>query len=82
MVNSGSEANDLALRIARAARPGATHVAVMGAAYHGHTGQVRHMISGKTVLSLTSQKPASNRPEEMCPMSVQQLRQAPGSLRL
>jgi 4-aminobutyrate aminotransferase-like enzyme len=48
MVNSGSEANDLALRIARAARPGATHVAVMGAAYHGHTGQVRHMISGKT----------------------------------
>jgi ethanolamine-phosphate phospho-lyase len=41
MVNSGSEANDLALRIARAARPGATHVAVMGAAYHGHTGQTR-----------------------------------------
>jgi glutamate-1-semialdehyde aminotransferase len=41
LVNSGSEANDLALRVSRAAaaaagRPGATHVAVMGGAYHGH----------------------------------------------
>jgi ethanolamine-phosphate phospho-lyase len=36
-VNSGSEANDLALRIAHAAAPGATHVAIMGGAYHGHT---------------------------------------------
>ncbi|KAK9795530.1 hypothetical protein WJX73_009487 [Symbiochloris irregularis] len=35
-VNSGSECNDLALRIARLARPGATHVAVMAGAYHGH----------------------------------------------
>ena len=35
-VNSGSECNDLALRIARQARPGATHVAVMEGAYHGH----------------------------------------------
>ena len=34
---SGSEANDLALRIARTARPGADHVAVMGGAYHGMT---------------------------------------------
>ncbi|KAL6747168.1 PLP-dependent transferase [Haematococcus lacustris] len=38
MVCSGSEANDLALRVAAAARPGATHVVVMGGAYHGHTG--------------------------------------------
>eukprot|EP00798_Chlamydomonas_sp_ICE-L_P011143 gene11143-18762_t len=37
MVNSGSEANDLALRMAHACRPGATHVAVMAGAYHGHT---------------------------------------------
>ena len=37
MVNSGSEANDLALRISTANRPGATHVAVMAGAYHGHT---------------------------------------------
>lgn len=41
MTNSGSEANDLALRMSRAAalaagRPEATHVAVMGGAYHGH----------------------------------------------
>ena len=37
-VCSGSEANDLALRIAMAnAGPGATHVAVMDGAYHGHT---------------------------------------------
>ncbi|EIE23028.1 PLP-dependent transferase [Coccomyxa subellipsoidea C-169] len=36
-VNSGSEANDLALRIAHCAAPGATHVAIMGGAYHGHT---------------------------------------------
>ncbi|KAG2486694.1 hypothetical protein HYH03_014623 [Edaphochlamys debaryana] len=36
LVCSGSEANDLALRIAMAARPGQTHVAVMGGAYHGH----------------------------------------------
>jgi hypothetical protein len=43
LANSGSEANDLALRVARAAaaaaapgRPAATHVAVMGGAYHGH----------------------------------------------
>ena len=36
LCNSGSEANDLALRIARTARPGATHVAVMAGAYHGH----------------------------------------------
>lgn len=39
MVNSGSEANDLALRIATTARPGHTHVVVMGGAYHGHTGE-------------------------------------------
>ncbi|GIL74813.1 hypothetical protein Vretimale_2410 [Volvox reticuliferus] len=37
LVCSGSEANDLALRIIAAARPGATHLAVMGGAYHGHT---------------------------------------------
>ncbi len=44
LVNSGSEANDLALRIALAAvggpaavpGPGAAHVAVMAGAYHGH----------------------------------------------
>ena len=36
-VNSGSEANDLALRIAHCAAPGATHVAIMAGAYHGHT---------------------------------------------
>ena len=36
-VCSGSEANDLALRISRAAVPGATHVAIVGGAYHGHT---------------------------------------------
>ncbi|GAX77014.1 hypothetical protein CEUSTIGMA_g4461.t1 [Chlamydomonas eustigma] len=34
--NSGSEANDLALRVALEARPGATHVAVLAGAYHGH----------------------------------------------
>ena len=34
---SGSEANDLALRICKIARPGARHVAVMGGAYHGMT---------------------------------------------
>lgn len=37
MVCSGSEANDLALRIARENAPGAMHVAVMDGAYHGHT---------------------------------------------
>ncbi|EFJ46733.1 hypothetical protein VOLCADRAFT_92827 [Volvox carteri f. nagariensis] len=37
LVCSGSEANDLALRLISVARPGATHVAVMGGAYHGHT---------------------------------------------
>ena len=36
-VNSGSEANDLALRIANCAAPGAAHVAIMAGAYHGHT---------------------------------------------
>lgn len=36
-VCSGSEANDLALRVARANRPGAWHVAVVEGAYHGHT---------------------------------------------
>lgn len=36
-VCSGSEANDLALRIARANRPGAWHVVVVEGAYHGHT---------------------------------------------
>ena len=36
-MNSGSEANDLALRIAHCAAPGATHVAIMAGAYHGHT---------------------------------------------
>jgi ethanolamine-phosphate phospho-lyase len=41
LTNSGSEANDLALRISRAAavaagRLRATHVAVVGGAYHGH----------------------------------------------
>lgn len=36
-VNSGSEANDLALRIAACAAPGADHVAIMAGAYHGHT---------------------------------------------
>ena len=35
-VNSGSEANDLALRMARAATAG-TDVVVLGGAYHGHT---------------------------------------------
>ena len=33
----GSEASDLALRVARADVPGAWHVAVMEGAYHGHT---------------------------------------------
>ncbi|KAK9823621.1 hypothetical protein WJX72_004290 [[Myrmecia] bisecta] len=38
MVCSGSEANDLALRIARSSTSAeATHVAVMDGAYHGHT---------------------------------------------
>lgn len=37
LVNSGSEANDLALRIAQHYRPGAQHVVVMAGAYHGHT---------------------------------------------
>jgi len=37
MVCSGSEANDLALRIARENAPGQHHVAVMDGAYHGHT---------------------------------------------
>ena len=37
MVCSGSEANDLALRIARENAPGQYHVAVMDGAYHGHT---------------------------------------------
>lgn len=36
-VCSGSEANDLALRVARANVAGAWHVAVMEGAYHGHT---------------------------------------------
>ncbi len=36
-MNSGSEANDLALRIAHCAAPGASHVAIMAGAYHGHT---------------------------------------------
>ena len=37
MVCSGSEANDLALRIARANAPGHHHIAIVGGAYHGHT---------------------------------------------
>lgn len=38
MVTSGSESNDLALRLIRAAgKPGAQHIAVMGSAYHGHS---------------------------------------------
>lgn len=36
LCNSGSEANDLALQIALAARPGAQHIAVLEGAYHGH----------------------------------------------
>lgn len=36
MVNSGSEANDLALRMAQAVNPGADHVVVLSGAYHGH----------------------------------------------
>ena len=40
MVCSVSEANDLALRIARAATGGATHVAVIDGAYHGHVGSL------------------------------------------
>lgn len=36
LVCSGSEANDLALRVVAANRPGATHVAVVAGAYHGH----------------------------------------------
>jgi 4-aminobutyrate aminotransferase-like enzyme len=36
LVNSGSEANDLALQISLAARPGASCIAVMDGAYHGH----------------------------------------------
>jgi hypothetical protein len=53
MVSSGSEANDLALRVAgAAARPGggrnqggqgpraAEHIVVLGGAYHGHTGEL------------------------------------------
>ncbi len=37
LVCSGSEANDLALRMITANRPAASHVAVMAGAYHGHT---------------------------------------------
>lgn len=37
LVCSGSEANDLALRMITANRPTASHVAVMAGAYHGHT---------------------------------------------
>jgi Aminotransferase class-III len=36
LCNSGSEANDLALQLARAARPEASHIAVIEGAYHGH----------------------------------------------
>ena len=36
LCNSGSEANDLALRVSLKARPGAKHVAVLAGAYHGH----------------------------------------------
>ena len=36
LCNSGSEANDLALQIARAAQPTALHIAVIAGAYHGH----------------------------------------------
>ncbi len=35
--SSGSEATELAIRIARSSRPEALHVAVMDHAYHGHT---------------------------------------------
>ena len=42
LVNSGSEANDLALRIAMAARPHATHIACMDGAYHGHVSSMMH----------------------------------------
>ena len=37
LVNSGSEANDLALRLARQARLGRRGVVVLSGAYHGHT---------------------------------------------
>jgi len=40
---TGSEANDLALRIALAKAPGATHVAIMAGAYHGHTKSVMEL---------------------------------------
>lgn len=43
LVNSGSEANDLALQIAMAARPGAAHIACMGGAYHGHVSSMMHI---------------------------------------
>lgn len=42
LVNSGSEANDLALQIAMAARPGATNIACMDGAYHGHVSSMMH----------------------------------------
>jgi 4-aminobutyrate aminotransferase-like enzyme len=38
MVTSGSEANDLALRLIRtASKTTAQHIVVLGGAYHGHT---------------------------------------------
>mmetsp|Transcript_42577 Transcript_42577/g.107631 ORF Transcript_42577/g.107631 Transcript_42577/m.107631 type:complete len:582 (-) Transcript_42577:869-2614(-) len=38
MVTSGSEANDLALRLIRASsKPSAQHIAVLSSAYHGHS---------------------------------------------
>jgi 4-aminobutyrate aminotransferase-like enzyme len=42
LVNSGSEANDLALQIAMAARPQATQVACMDGGYHGHVTTMMH----------------------------------------
>eukprot|EP00892_Ulva_mutabilis_P007036 jgi/Ulvmu1/4704/UM002_0435.1 len=43
LVNSGSEANDLALQIAAAARPGANHIAVMEGGYHGHVSSMMRL---------------------------------------
>jgi 4-aminobutyrate aminotransferase-like enzyme len=42
LVNSGSEANDLALQIAMAARPNAAQIACLDGAYHGHVTTMMH----------------------------------------
>ena len=57
-VNSGSEANDLAIRIAQVARPHATHFAIMGGGYHGHTAAVLDLSPYKWAAAGGSGQPA------------------------